>query len=342
MEMKLPSRVMLGEEYYNDKKKRKVKIYCFFHLSAVINPFEFESNGVKVSGVQQGCNFILVIEREISEVLLNDIFTNDKGQLYLIGYISEILPRANDELLVQKYSSGHILNRTYSTLDIRQLIIENIDDERQQKKLDWPIAITSFPPSESLASGSDYRFIRDLIDAMTDYIYSNYDDCIRRLITSLENFIHLRNLTGPSFLKKVKAGADKHNFVPNWASYIQYIIENIEIAYKIRNKIVHDKFRMSHEDKWICKKGIGTLLYYYQNRLNGYDTSKYVYSLMMQFTMIDNSCYGMKLESMEPSESKEVNFMKDMADFDKFMFEGLRFNQIELEYINSILKQGKY
>ena len=34
----------------------------------------------------------------------------------------------------------------------------------------------------------DAVFIRDLIDAMTDYLYYDLDECIRKTITSVENF----------------------------------------------------------------------------------------------------------------------------------------------------------
>jgi hypothetical protein len=70
-------------------------------------------------------------------------------------------------------------------------------------------------------------------------------------------------------------------------------------VYKIRNNIVHDKYRMDFNDSWLCMKGIGTLFYIYQSNLNDDNTRRYNFSLMQQFIAFDNECKGLLLDNFK-------------------------------------------
>ena len=52
-------------------------------------------------------------------------------------------------------------------------------------------------------SSFDVIFIRDLISAMTECLYFNFDECVRKVITLIENYfstINLNRNSNPIFL----------------------------------------------------------------------------------------------------------------------------------------------
>lgn len=94
-----------------------------------------------------------------------------------------------------------------------------------------------------------------MVDAGNSYFENNYDDCIRKIITSVENTFDKcrvkKNGEGfPDTLNRVLA----RNFIGTEA-----VRKNIAFIYRIRNKIVHDKLRIKYDQGWFCDRAMRTL-----------------------------------------------------------------------------------
>src|SRR5664280_2801203 len=151
-----------GKEFIEDKEHIPVIITCSFHLSAPVKHIGFIYKDYIVATGQVGCDFILHIERDISKNLFYSARKNHVAETFIVGYINEIIPVLNEHLIQQKYSTGHLLIRTFSPLDIHELYITNKETD-EYFRLSWPISITNFPRTEEFAEGSNYKFILSLI-----------------------------------------------------------------------------------------------------------------------------------------------------------------------------------
>lgn len=149
-----PSSYYLGQEFIEDKEQITTIILCSFHLSALIKPISFIHNESKVITAQNGCEFILSIERNISKKLFYTASKNRTAGRFIVGYINEILPTLNELLIEQKYLCGQLLIRTYSPLDIHELYIFK-NKIRKHFKLSWPSMYSNFPKSAEYAKESN-------------------------------------------------------------------------------------------------------------------------------------------------------------------------------------------
>jgi len=322
-----------ANEFLEDKEKVPAIISCNFHLSALIKPISFRYEDCNITTEQNGCDFILLIEKDISKKLFYSALKDHVAERYILGYISDIIPVLNEHLIIQKYLSGHMLIRTFSLLDIHELIIVNKENQ-DFGRLSWPISFTNFPRTVEFAEGSNFKFIRDLIEATTFYFYYNLDDCVRKIISSVENYFSLRNVKGTSFKDKLSNSLKTENHKKSWEPYLTIFYSNLMFVYRIRNKIVHDKFRMDFNDKWLCKKGIGTLFYLYQSNLNDNNTLRYNYSLMKQFVTLDFECMGFNIDTLKDlDKTPEKIIMKTPSDTDKIIFGSLEITMKEREEI---------
>ncbi len=312
---KIPNNYHLGKSFFEDDTYIDAKIVFIFSSNAFLNDFKFEFKNFHVLTHQAGNNLTIIYERKLSLKLFNSLTQDHRSVLFIIGYIEEILPEVNREILKQKYLFGHLLNQTFSTMDIHGLYVQNVTDD-ETIELDWPIAIHPFPPSAQLAKEADEIFIRDYIDAMTCYFSNNLDECIRKMITSLENFFILKKIKGDkeddpnrilnffeqiifwmhfkygfknielksgTFKSKLLEISNEKNYIINWRGYIPIWVNNVLFIYKIRNGIVHKQWRMDQSDRWICEKGLITLSYIFQTALIDTKTREYIFSLRMQF-----------------------------------------------------------
>lgn len=329
---KLPNSYYIGQEFVEDTENISAIISWHFYSPALIKDFSIPSFSI-VAAQEGGAIFIQmqkIISKKLFESILSGKSTIDK---FIIGYINRVMPIINQEINNQKYLTGHLLNRNFCTLDIRNLHVIRTEDGKNAPVL-WPPSITSFPPSEELAPSADTIYIRDLIDSTTSYYTFSLDDCIRRIITSLENFYHHFNLKG-TFRKKLKLCLDKKYFLPQWGKYLDMLYENMIYIYSLRNCIVHDNFRIHYNHRWICKKGIGTLFYIYQNNTIEKNTWYYIYSLMQQFLMLDAVCNGLNLDHVSEMKQKpaQQSFIIEPSDLDEFVFSGLTITSTEKETI---------
>lgn len=351
----------VGKEYIEDKDKIDVLIKYKFRSPVVFESINFDYENLHIRQLKNGeimCN----LEKTISLKLFN-IFKDQTVDLiakhindhnFIIGYIRKTLPIINNKLLKEKYLEGHILACPISINDLIDVAILDKNNLKSGGMIIWPIPIKGFPRSR-LPKEHDAIFIRDLIDAMTLYFNFDYDGCIRKIITSLENyFIHFK-LKIPSsgkikiffpFLYYKKAKFKKtiiyfliEKYYPYKKRNLDILRENILFVYKLRNLITHDKLRISLTNGSICKKAIGTLLYIYQSSFVPKGQADYIFSFYAQFLIIDSQYNGINLDEIETFSSNNDNdisskVISNKDEMDNFMFDGL---EIKLSEKNGVL-----
>ena len=193
-------------EYYKDQNKVEILIKYSIKLPSRVDNFNIDDHPLHIR--QEGGEIHISLHKKISQTLLDDIreffgsFQDGKEvseelvqknpSRYVVGYISETLPRINKEILERKYKEGHILLRTVSQFDLYNVFI--LDDKKEYYAILWPLPIPGFPEVNKFKNRLDVIFVRDLIDAMTEYFYFNLDECVRKVITSLENYFIYYNL----------------------------------------------------------------------------------------------------------------------------------------------------
>jgi len=344
----LPDEFYIGKEFIEDTETEKTVIEILFYSPAILDSFELLVAGKKIIGNQKSGLLKIYFEQTLSKKLIENLMW-DKSEEYIIGYISKYLPGINEEILRQRYNSGHFLIRTFSTLDISRVNIKVPSITEGPIFLSWPQSITSFPPAKQLAEKNDEIYIRDFIDAGNAYLAGNYDDCIRKSITSVENAFRKYNLKSNSsigwkrffpffFPRERKFDKIVKNII--YANDIgrKVIAENLLFLYKLRNKIVHDKFRIRSENGWVGKKAIGTLNYLYQFLSKDQEAVGYISYLSGSFQMLDNFSKGESLDRIKQRESVKQEITEDVIidseeKMNTFMFNNLRIIDKEKSFI---------
>jgi len=324
----LPESYYVGQEYVEDTNRIEAIISYFLYSNVFLSPFEFIFNDYKVRAIHNGTDFVILYERIISQKLFENVLREGRGKNFLYGYFHDILFSINTEISKQKYLSGHVLNRPISCFDVKEItVFDKLTANTGVIK--GPLIFDSFPKAKELAISNDHIFIREYIDACTAYLYNNLDECIRKQITSLENFFLLHRFKG-TFNQKLCDLLSAKYHMSNWSPYMNILISNMTFIYKLRNKIVHDELRVNYTHEWaaICDWGIGTLFYIYQNNLNKQEVINYIMSLVMQNNLIKN--YTSCLQNLDRIEEdlkikdNDIPILDTQDKIDKHMFQGLR------------------
>ena len=254
-----------GRKYINDVVKIPIQFQICFLSFAKIKEIKIMANGVDVSLKQAKDSLNVFFILKISEKLFNDLYSNI-GQQWILGYIGEILPFVNEEILRQKYKYAYYLLRTFTIFDASEI---RLVDSKSKRGLiiNGPFGMDSIPiDSWKPISGDDHLYFRDFVDAVSSYFYANYEDCVRRLITSVENFIKHHNL------KRLKKDS-KSKFIDTINQNVDifcdlhdhFIAKDIVNTYLLRNQIVHDGKRLNPiNDKQKIKWGIHSILMLYK------------------------------------------------------------------------------
>lgn len=324
----IPDSFYIGQNYVEDKIRVKCTIELNFYFLAEVEPLDFDFNQSKVSLRQTGPTLQINIQREISDQLWKHVLkSQDEG--FILPYILKILPGVNQHLLNQRYIKGHILTRTFSIMDAQSIFISR---GTARVRLRWPISISGFPPSVALAEANDEIYLRDYVDALHSYFKNDYDDCIRRVITSVENLIKVQKLKDDQGTKEF-ADILRSNLDANIFSS-KVILDNLLIVYKLRNKIVHDRVRVKTSNGQICRKALGTLNYFLQRFCRDKNMYSYVMSLSGQFLALQNLLgETMDLDDLElidhnaPIDPERI--INSPEDMDKWMFGSLQITDAE-------------
>lgn len=334
----LPSSYFVGERYVKDTNRIEVEIQASFFYSGMVSPLVFFHHGHHIMVRQNSSVLTVHLKREISKNLWMDISKNHQGERFILGYLWKILPRVNQEILKQKYTNGHLLMKTISTLDIANLVLAW---KGKKAQIHWPLAIGNFPIQEEFVGANKEMYVRDFIDAITAYLETNYDDCIRKLITATENFFRANHLSGNGFKNIIEKNI-------SGATLAQRSIKsNLFFIYKLRNKIVHSKFRINPSNKWICHKAIGTIKYLFGSPLNTTNpyAGGYISRISMQFGLLRDFVGDfMNLDDIErmeengPKEPTRESMINNQEDLDRWMFTSLEITEKE----RSMILRGSY
>lgn len=180
-----PERFFIGEPYVTDKRKIACIISANFVFPGYVAPFDFWLYGAHVMALQHGNILHIQVHRQTSRQLWDDIrlkipFTSEK---FIIGYLASYMPTINRYLIDNRYDKGHLLSRTFAIFEAVRVSI-NVSGRLIQ--LNWPIGFAPFPPSTSIAPSVTAPYVYDLIDSIDSYFASDFDDCLRRVVTSAE------------------------------------------------------------------------------------------------------------------------------------------------------------
>lgn len=324
-----PEGMPLHEVFSTDPETVNVLIKCVFPSPIIYKSFKFDIDISTISVEQENTVIVAKINRPISKKLFNCLNELNNNS-FLIGYLYKILPEINKQLQEQKYLNGYILGNSYSLFDI---LFMSVTDSASNKEVQINLikSIATFPPSHSLAKDHNHIFIRDLIDAITYYFSYNFDEAVRKTITSLENFFHQTNTNADTFKKKLEKCFIKENYPSNWDNYFHIFKRNIGIIYKIRNGIVHDKLRLNNEHSLICRKGIFTVFYIYRGAQNDAETRRFVYTINMQTELIEQMIRGTNLDELNKIFDQKPTGapINSMEDLDHFYFTGMRITNDE-------------
>jgi hypothetical protein len=288
----------------------------------------------------------VMIDRIIPNTLIEDLKTGEKSSMnFLLGYINDVLPIINKYILNRKYGSAHILGRVLTVQDIKWISIANLKND-EKFLVPWPIPFPDFPYEVDLEK-YDFIYVRDLIDAMTSYINFDFNEVPRKIITSLENaFVHykiekqlkmLMVQKDKSILRKIILffRPPKINFLFMVDAVVgrSELVHNLRIIYKTRNKLVHDKLRLSHNNDAMCHKSIGTLLWVYKGFLSeSQEMSDYILKMEFQFGFIKDFYRGMKIEDFVIKHKNLKIFSGPDPELDDLMFGGLKIQDSEIPY----------
>lgn len=360
----LPKSYYIGQEYLEDEEKIPVYIKFKFNSAVVFKSINLDQDELHLKQLSSGvilCTLEKIISKKLFEEISGPIDFKDQKRVaeymrtstFVIGYIRAYISSINKRILDQKYLEGHILARTISIVDIYEVAVLTREKEPKGGMVQWPIPVTRFPPS-SLAPKEDAVFIRDLVDAMTAYFQYDLDNCVKKIITSLENCIlhyklipHKPTLASKIkwfFYRRTKFRRTVEHYVQekNYAYKerdLKILRDNILFIYHLRNLVVHDKLRIDPSQTTVCKQGIGTLLYIYQGSFLSNEHRTYIFSFYSQFMNLYTQYSGESLEHTQHmnnnSKAGRDRLINSKDDMDKFMFEGLTISKSEKQKIKS-------
>jgi len=350
----LPEEYFLGQEYLNNMQLIDIAVMIEVMYKTSVDNFFFKypyyNKELAVSWTQKGGLVqILVEDLQIPKSLVDDL-KNNKGGQYIISVINKLFPKINNKLREQKYKTGNILISNISYLDVQKITLIYYEEKKRWQNIivPWTFFPKIFPPLQNFPwKIYPPLYIRDYIDAMEMYIKYNFDECIRKIITSLEScFAYYRLKASKGWISRIiPYNLDRLIYyrgrIPRLIKkYItQPVIQkNILFIYNLRNKIVHESFSLKYDQGWICKKAIGTMSYIFQHPFMKSGEKEYIFSLVMQFLLITQEIEGLDLEGMrlwhEKFESlsekqKEKFAIRTPKDLDNFMFSGLEITEEE-------------
>ena len=319
-----PASHFVGQEYVEDGNRIECRITAAFIFPGLIDSIEFWHRKNRIVLQKHPPVVTIEIHRKISVRLWDDLRLFGRGQQFIIGYVNAVMPAINRRLLDNRYLSGQPLSRTFFLLEAVGLLVTR---GSEQLPLHWPISVSPFPRSAQLAPGRDETYIRDFIDAIHTYLKNDFDDCIRRLVTSVETFFSHRRWTasaGPNTFRRIL-----HNNVETNMLAGQVIVDNLKVVYQVRNRIVHAGFRMSPSSGVFCDKAIATVRYLIQRYSGDMAISNYVHSHGMQLLAVQGILgHRYDLDQIERSRSLQQDRgapIRNASDLDDFMFRALRF-----------------
>lgn len=339
-------------KYYKDPNRVEVLIKYSFRIPSKIENFSFDDHPLHVR--QDGSEIHVNQLVKIPQSLLNDVqkFFEDfkKGKevedrlvrlnpsRFIVGYMSLTFPRINQEINARKYKEGHLILKNVSPFDISNCFV--VDSKGTFSSVLWPLPLPKF---QEIPTEADLVFVRDFIDAMSEYFYYNLDECIRKVITSLENYFRhydLKPTNQDRSISKFKRIIDEY-ITEDFYSYkdrdLKIVRENIWSVYQGRNNIVHDKLRLDPHATNLCRRAIGTLVYIYQSsQIKNDGTSGVISLLNMHFNLVAGMVLGLHLEKFEKADQQtDTGVISNEDEMNEWVFSRLQFSPEEKEALKA-------
>lgn len=339
------------EEYISDIKSNNLidcKILFSFTYITKFTEIKKSTKDVEIQAYKDGAELRVIASKKIPESLVRDLKTNERSSMnFLIGYINDFLPFINQNILQRKYNTAQVLSKPLAIQDIKFISIADLKNN-DKFLISWPIGFDDFPFKNDIQK-YNYTYIKDLIDAITYYLYADYDVSMIKVITSLENAFKQYKIdkkiknkpTKPkrqSFLNKIYKLIRRQKNNITFKDRIDYVVDREELKHniltiykKVRCKIVHNDLRLEQKHDMICHKGIGTLFYIYKGYLcNSQELSHYIFEIETQFNMLLQFFRGMKTEHFMSVGEKDGPILKPGKDFDDLMFNSIKIKDSEI------------
>ena len=291
----------VGMEYIQDEEKVPVYIKYKFRAPVKYDRIDFDGGNLHVRQLKNG-EILCTLEKEISKILFDRIckFFDEpenvgKTNNFVLGYIHATLSKINDVILEEKDERGLFLVKPISIFDIYEIGIISQTDREIGGMAIWPA-----PFNLSLKDFDNSIHNTDFVDAITSYLTFSHDDCIRKIITLLENFFEISNDEKNGIFSKIlqKIQGRQYGFnklLKQHISGVDYGIEeknlkilekNLSYIYNLRCKIVHDRVRLSSKQRIICLKGLISAGYILQSGKTEIEKQN-LSDLIQKFTSID-------------------------------------------------------
>jgi hypothetical protein len=321
-----PQSYYLGQEYAEDPVRVDSVIAVRFIYPGLINPTEFWHRNNRLVLRQRAALLTVEIHRKLSGRLWDELRLFGWGQRFIIGYVEAMMPAVNRKLLDNRYLIGEPLSRTYSLLEATGIAVMCLG---AWVPITWPVSLLPFPRSAELAPGRDEIYLRDFVDANHSYLRNDFEDCIRRLVTSVETFFAHRRWTANPKPNTFKAILDSNVSQVGLAGRV--VVKNLKFIYKVRNKIVHGGFRMGSASGRFCSKAVASVRYLIQGYSGVPKVSRYAHSLGMQLLRAEDVLGHMhNLDQIERHASSTLAagpVINSAAELDEFMFRSLEFTE---------------
>ena len=350
-----PNTYYVGQEYIERSTLVRCTIEALFVYAGAIEPVNFWHLKNNIT-LEQIPPFLKVsLTRSIAQRLWDDI--NDDlpwGTAHgCVGaYLDAILPEVNRRLLAVRYEQGHLLSRTFHVSEAFEVTL--CRGERTVR-VRWPQPIAAFPPSAQLAARVKHLYVRELIDAMHAFLRNEYDECVRRLITSAEDFFRARgwNLSPRVGLVnrilvalRLRSRRKRISFRQSLTSNLEAssipgstLVPNLLTVYEVRNRIVHGGIRLHSSAKLFCHKAVSTLRYIIYYFCGDATTARFVYTLEMQLNAVLRQSAGTNLDEIARLSLKNEEAprppIETARDMDEAIFEALRFDERDLATVRS-------
>jgi len=254
MKNNFPRSYFIGQEYARDRNLQ-IKVRYSFPTSTAIHHVVV-SDG-KVEMWEEKGLLVADLLIMVNETFICDINRPECHEILETMFECDAIPAINNELKRQKYDSANFFIKPISIYDA--ICAEIIDCKRMRIMTLLPSpSKASFPHDEEGLDSCRSLYVREYIDAISDKVYSDYESCIRRLITVMEIIFKDGTVKGGSFTEKMIRLTEPMAFSDEYKDGLRW---NIWVAYKIRNAIVHDTYSCTYCDEIedVCHKGIISL-----------------------------------------------------------------------------------
>lgn len=321
--MNLPDSYVVGQEYAVNRNI-PILIKCYFSTPFVDNSLSYIEENLSI--YFEDINLVLELE-----VCVNDIFLTDIKNVYffILGFIYEnAIYKLNEKLFEWKYMRGQIIVKelTRFNIDAIEIIHKNTHECLHTFP---PIVDSYFPKSARLSNEGNKIYIRDFINTISECLYLNFEDSIRRGISTLETLFIERGLSGTFNEKRKELICCKNYCLDD--NCLKVLNRNVWIVYQFRNAIVHNETRALCDKDWnnLCHKLIGTLQYVLNwCQLLPENERNYIFSITQHYLFHANGKFpNIDKIKFDLQHKGEGVALENVQQLNEFMFSGLKISK---------------